>query len=96
MNTAAWIILIGIIIVVEFVGMVIFFAVKFPYAGNVVIDIRRDSNDSLYIESPKNLNNWKRYKTLRFDVEIKQDFTRDGSRPDDPNYTGQSLNNMGL
>lgn len=96
MNTAAWIILIGIIIVLEFVGMVIFFAVKFPYAGNVVIDIRRDSDDSLYIESPKNLNNWKRYKTLRFDVEIKQDFTRDGSRPDDPNYTGQSLNNMGL
>lgn len=94
MNTAAWIILIGIIIVVEFVAMVIFFAVKFPYAGNVVIDIRRDSDDSLYIESPKNLNNWKRYKTLRFDVEIKQDFMRDGSRPDDPNYTGQTLNNM--
>ena len=94
MNTMTWIILIGIIIVLEFVGMVIFFAVKFPYAGNVVIDIRRDSNDSLYIESPKNLNNWKKYKTLRFDVEIKQDFTRDGSRPDDPNYTGQTLNNM--
>lgn len=96
MNTAAWLAIIGVIIVLEFVSMVIFFAVKFPYAGNVVIDIRRDSNDSLYIESPKNLNNWKRYKTLRFDVEIKQDFTRDGSRPDDPNYTGQSLNNMGL
>lgn len=80
---------------IEFVAIVIFFAIRYPYAGNVVIDIRRDATDSLYIESPKNLNNWKKYKTLRFDVDIKQDFTRDGTRPDDPNYTGQTLNNMG-
>lgn len=84
------------LMVIEFVAIVIFFAIKFPYAGNVVIDIRRTAEDSIYIESPKNLNSWKKYKTLRFDVEIKQDFTRDGSRPDDPNYTGQTLNNIGL
>ncbi len=83
------------LMLLEFLGMIIFFAIKYPYAGNVVIDIRRTAEDSIYVESPRNLNDWKKYKTLRFDVEIKQDFTRDGSRPDDPNYTGQTLNNIG-
>lgn len=90
-----WIIITICLMVIEFAAMVIFFAIKYPYAGNVVIDIRRTAEDSIYIESPKNLNSWKKYKTLRFDVEIKSDFTRDGSRPDDPNYTGQTLNNIG-
>lgn len=90
-----WAIITICLMIIEFVAIVIFFAIKFPYAGNVVIDIRRTAEDSIYIESPRNLNSWKKYKTLRFDVEIKQDFTRDGSRPDDPNYSGQTLNNIG-
>lgn len=73
-------IFLAVIMVLEFVVMVLIFAIKYPYAGNVVIDIRRTAEDSIYIESPKNLNNWKKYKTLRFDVDIKQDFTRDGTR----------------
>ena len=73
-------IFLAVIMVLEFVVMVLIFAIKYPYAGNVVIDIRRTAEDSIYIESPKNLNNWKKFKTLRFDVDIKQDFTRDGTR----------------
>lgn len=91
-----WIIITICLMVIEYAAMIIFFATKYPYAGNVVIDIRRTAEDSIYVESPRNLNDWKKYKTLRFDVEIKQDFTRDGSRPDDPNYSGQTLNNIGL
>lgn len=90
-----WVIITICLMVIEFAAMVMYFAIKYPYAGNVVIDIRRTAEDSIYVESPRNLNDWKKYKTLRFDVEIKQDFTRDGSRPDDPNYSGQTLNNIG-
>ena len=79
-NLVQALIFLAVIMVLEFVVMVLVFAIKYPYAGNVVIDIRRTAEDSIYIESPKNLNNWKKYKTLRFDVDIKQDFTRDGTR----------------
>lgn len=79
-NLIQALIFLAVIMVLEFVVMVFVFAIKYPYAGNVVIDIRRTAEDSIYIESPKNLNNWKKYKTLRFDVDIKQDFTRDGTR----------------
>lgn len=90
-----WLVLLFIIFMaLEWVFMVILFAKKYPFAGTVVLDIRRDATDSIYIESPRNLNSWKKYKALRFDVDIKQDFTRDGTRPDDPNYTGQTLRNL--
>ena len=51
---------------------VIMFAVKYPNAGTVVIDIRRTAEDSIYVESPKNITKWQNYKMLRFDVEIKE------------------------
>ena len=64
--------LIIIAIVVTTIVNIIIFAVKYPHAGNVVIDIRRTATDSIYIESPKNITKWQNYKMLRFDVEIKQ------------------------
>ena len=64
--------LIVITIVVTTIVNIIIFAVKYPHAGNVVIDIRRTATDSIYIEIPKNITKWQNYKMLRFDVEIKQ------------------------
>ena len=66
--------------VLEWIGLTIIFCSKYPRAGNVVIDIRRTAEDSIYIESPRNLNDWKKYKMLRFDVEIKEDFMTQGTR----------------
>ena len=72
-----WVLLVvsAAIIITEFVALTIIFAVKYPNAGRVVIDIRRTASDSIYVESPKNLKNWGNYKALRFDVEIKHDVT---------------------
>lgn len=58
--------------VLEFLGLVLLFAKKYPKAGTVVLDIRRTATDSIYIESPKNITDWKNHTMLRFDVEIKQ------------------------
>lgn len=68
-------IILAIIMLVELMVMVIVFCTKYPIAGRVVIDIRRTATDSIYVESPKNLKNWEKYKALRFDVEIKHDVT---------------------
>ena len=64
--------LIIIEIVVTAIVMIVLFAIRYPNAGTVVIDIRRTATDSIYIESPKNITKWQNYKMLRFNVEIKQ------------------------
>lgn len=56
----------------EMTFLTLHFSRKYPRAGTVVIDIRRTAEDSIYIESPKNISTWQNYKMLRFDVEIKQ------------------------
>ncbi|MBP5594232.1 MAG: hypothetical protein J6Y02_02530 [Pseudobutyrivibrio sp.] len=66
------ILLIIIAIVVTAIVMIVLFAIRYPNAGTVVIDIRRTATDSIYIESPKNITKWQNYKMLRFNVEIKQ------------------------
>ena len=68
-------IILAIVMLVELIALVISFCVKYPIAGRVVIDIRRTATDSIYVESPKNLKDWDKYKALRFDVEIKHDAT---------------------
>ncbi len=39
-----------------------------PWAGNVLIDLRRDCDDMIQIESPKMMSKWKDYKYLTYSV----------------------------
>ena len=52
-NLVQALIFLAVIMVLEFVVMVFVFAIKYPYAGNVVIDIRRTADEftSLSISS---------------------------------------------
>lgn len=50
---------------------IIYVKKTWPYAGEVVIDLRRDSNDTVSIQSYKGLNYWHTKKGLRFKVETK-------------------------
>lgn len=42
-----------------------------PYAGIVLIDTRRDCEDTISIQGTKNLSKWQYKKHLIFDVEVK-------------------------
>ena len=43
---------------------------KAPWAGNVLIDLRRDCDDMIQIESPRNISKWKDYKYLTYSVIV--------------------------
>lgn len=44
------------------------FKKKVPWAGNVIIDVRRPNGDTISIESPKNITKWHKHKEIRFSV----------------------------
>lgn len=61
------------VMVLEFVGMIFYFCVKYPRGGTILVDPRRSQSiDGVSIESPKNLSSWSKYKIIRFDVEVLQ------------------------
>lgn len=43
---------------------------KAPMAGNILVDLRRNCNDVISIESPKNMSKWAKYKKLTFNVVV--------------------------
>ena len=60
-------IILACIMLLEMVLLVIHFCKKYPKAGNVIMDLRENS---IYVESPKNITTWKKYDALRFDVVV--------------------------
>lgn len=47
--------------------------ISIPYAGNVIVDMRRDCDDAIRIESHRRLSHWQKYKHLKFDVVVMYD-----------------------
>ena len=46
---------------------------KIPWAGNIIVDMRRDCEDAIRIESPRGISKWSKYKQLLFSVVVEYD-----------------------
>lgn len=44
---------------------------KAPYAGEILVDLNRDAEDTISISNPRNISQWKKFKKLTFDVVVK-------------------------
>ena len=65
-------VILACVMLAELIALTINFARRYPLMGNIIVDLRRDSPDGIYLEEVKNLNTWGKYKNVRFSVEIKE------------------------
>lgn len=63
----------GLIIglVIGFGVTMVIIRIKYPKAGTVLIDMRRDAVDTIEIQGTRNLSQWQYKKGLHFNVEVK-------------------------
>ena len=46
---------------------------RLNHAGWIILDERRDCTDSISLEGPRNISQWRRYRQLVFDVDVMFD-----------------------